>query len=55
MKKPLINFFLLLFVSTVFSACDKAYIDADDFGIFSSQNEETVIIDGVIDSDIPVY
>ncbi len=50
MKQTLI----LLFVASVFTACNDG-IDTDDYGIFSSQDDETVIIEGLIDSDIPDY
>ena len=55
MKKITNNILLVLLTSILFAACNKENIAADDFGIFSSQNEETVIIDGLIDSDIPEY
>lgn len=55
MKKAFNNILLLLFLGIFFSACDRDNIDVDDFGIFSSQDAETVIMDGLIDSDIPDY
>ncbi len=55
MKNLANNLLLLLFVGIAFSACDKDQIEADDFGIFSSLDDETVIIEGLIDSDIPEY
>jgi len=55
MKQISKNFLFLLFVAVVLTACNKDNIATDDFGIFSSQNDETVIIDGLIDSDIPEY
>lgn len=45
----------LLFIIFVLTACDKGGIDAGDYGIFFFETEETVIIDGLIDSDIPEY
>ena len=49
------SLFLLFSIAILFTACDKENVDADDFGIFSSQDSETVIIEGLIDSDIPQY
>ncbi len=37
------------------SSCEKDNISDTDFGIFSSQNEEVVIMNGEIDSDTPQY
>jgi len=46
---------LFLFViSFFFTSCNND-TESDDFGIFSSQDEETVIINGLIDSNIPAY
>ncbi len=55
MKKITRRFFLLLSIAVLFTACDKENVGTDDFGIFSSQDSETVIIEGLIDSDIPQY
>ena len=55
MKNTSKNISLFLFTSIVLSACNKDTIATDDFGIFSSENQETVIINGLIDSDIADY
>jgi len=39
----------------LFTACNKENISADDFGLFSFQEDETVLIEGIIDSDIVQY
>ncbi len=45
----------LLFIVISITACNSGTIDSDDFGIFSSQSDEVVVIDGLIDSDLPQY
>lgn len=48
--------FQLLIVSIVIaSSCKKENIAATDYGIFSSQNESTVIMNGLINSKTPQY
>lgn len=55
MNKKIKHFSLILLLGVVASGCNKENISADDYGIFSSQDETTVIMDGLIDSDIPTY
>lgn len=55
MKRLSYSLLFICFLGFVFSACDKNDIDSDDFGIFSAQSDETVIIEGLIDSDLPEY
>ncbi len=45
----------IFFVSLVFFACGEENIADDDFGIFTFQDSETVVINGLIDSSIPQY
>ncbi len=49
------NILFLFLISFVFTNCNTENIEVDDYGIFSSQDEETVIINGLIDSDLPQY
>ncbi len=46
---------LSLFLVTLFGGCGQDPISSDDYGIFTSLDAETVIIDGLIDSDITQY
>ena len=55
MQKLKSSIFLLLSIGILFTACDKENVDTNDFGIFSSQDSETVVMNGLIDSDIPQY
>ncbi len=55
MNKVIKAFTLILITSQLFTACNKGGIDDDDYGIFYYQDEATVIIDGLIDSDLPTY
>jgi len=55
MKNLSRNIFLLLLIGIVFTSCQKESIDSDDFGVFSSQDDQTVIMEGVIDSDITEF
>ncbi|MGB1242226.1 MAG: hypothetical protein ACPG49_06875 [Chitinophagales bacterium] len=48
-------FLIFLTLSLVtFSSCDKE-ISSTDFGIFSAQNDSTVVMNGVIDENTPQY
>ncbi|MFK7908517.1 MAG: hypothetical protein AB8B69_25520 [Chitinophagales bacterium] len=47
-------FFFLIGSLIAFTSCDKE-IEATDFGIFSSQDANTVIMNGVIDGNTPQY
>jgi len=51
--KPIFLIFLALSFITL-SSCDKE-ISSTDFGIFSAQNDSTVVMNGVIDSNTPQY
>jgi len=55
MSKVLKHASFLLLTVILFSACDKGNVGNDNYGIFTSQDEETVIMNGLIDSDIPEY
>jgi len=50
-----ISFFLLIGILTFTSSCKVEEILATDYGIFSRQNTETGIIDGIIDSNTPKH
>ncbi len=45
----------IFLVSFVIFACGEENIADDDFGIFAFQDNETVVMDGLIDSDLPIY
>ena len=55
--KAVSNPILIVFAFILIAAtgCQKDDIAPDDFGVFSSEDEQTVIMDGVIDSDIIEY
>ncbi len=55
MKENLNKTIQLLLISILFSACNIGEINIDDYGIFSYQDDETVIINGLIDSELPEY
>lgn len=46
---------ILLFIIYSVGSCGFTEIDPDDYGIFSMQNDTTVVMDGLIDSDISTY
>ncbi len=54
MKRIIPSILLLLLVALV-SSCNKDNISDTDFGIFSSQDEMNVIMNGVIDSNTPQH
>ena len=46
---------LFLFaICILFTSCNND-LETDDYGVFSSQDDETVIINGLIDSELPTY
>jgi len=55
MKKISNYIFIVLTIAIIFTGCNDDHVTANDFGIFSSQDEETVIINGLIDDDIAIY
>lgn len=48
-------FLLLLACLPLFQSCKEDNVSPDDFGIFSSQDETTLIMNGVIDSNTPSH
>lgn len=55
MHKIRTNIAFFVFTVIIFAACNKSDIAIDDYGIFSYKDEETVVVNGLIDSDIPTY
>lgn len=55
MKQVTKSIFILLLASAILSSCGKEEVSAEDYGIFSNQNDTTVLMNGLIDSDIPTY
>lgn len=50
-----ISFFLLIGILTLTSSCKVEKILATDYGIFSAQDADIAIMDGVIDSNTPIH
>ncbi|MFK7984094.1 MAG: alpha/beta hydrolase [Saprospiraceae bacterium] len=50
-----LTFFLLISILTFTTSCGKEDISPTDFGIFLMQDENTVVVNGVIDSDTPQH
>ncbi len=55
MNKTSKTLFFLLLAFNFLTSCNNSDIDEHDYGIFSYQDDETVIINGLIDSDLPDY
>lgn len=47
--------FLLIGILTIGTSCQQDNVGPDDYGIFSSQDNTTAIVDGVIDSNTPAH
>jgi len=50
-----IPFYFLIIILAFTSSCKTEEILATDYGIFSTQDANTAIMDGVIDSDTPIH
>lgn len=50
-----ISFYFLIGILVFASSCKTEEILATDYGVFSAQDANTAIMDGVIDSDTPVH
>jgi len=46
---------ILLLCTLCYSSCTERVIAPDDYGIFAAENDSTVVMNGVIDSDTPQH
>jgi len=50
-----IYLFLLIGIFSIGTSCQQDNVEPDDYGIFSSQDNTTAIVEGVIDSNTPQH